>query len=101
MEVETERLATGWSRDRIISELRKEYVPVGSGSCSEIYKEKAFNVFGKQPPLPVAERLGQSSLAFEVHPNLTVQDMEAIGKRVALVMRRALRDQLSNHSRAA
>ena len=101
VEVEIECLASGWSRDRIISELRNEHVPVGSGSCSEIYKEKAFNVFGQQPTLPVAERLGQSSLAFDVHPNLTPQDMKAIGKRVLLVMRKALKNQLSHSSRAA
>lgn len=101
VEVENDCLAPGWSRDRIIYELRKEDVPVGSGSCSEIYKEKAFNIFGQQPTLPVAERLGQSSLAFDVHPNLTVQDMEAIGKRVLLVMSKALQNQLSDSSRAA
>jgi len=40
--VEPEALKTDWSRDRIMTALMAEGIPCGSGSCSEIYLEKAF-----------------------------------------------------------
>ena len=40
--VRPELLATGWSRDRMIEELRERGVACYSGSCSEIYLEEAF-----------------------------------------------------------
>jgi|ERR1035437_4296682 dTDP-4-amino-4,6-dideoxygalactose transaminase len=69
--VRPERLLAGWTRDRIMSEITAAGVPCFSGSCSEIYREKAF------PPemrpaeyLPVAQELGETSLMFQVHPTL-------------------------------
>ena len=38
-----EHLGLGWSRDRIIEEIYKQGVPCFSGSCSEVYLEKAFD----------------------------------------------------------
>ncbi|HZC37314.1 MAG TPA: aminotransferase, partial [Sphingomicrobium sp.] len=48
-------------------------VPCLHGSCSEIYREKAFEEAGLAPAqrLPRAMELGETSLAFLVHPNLT------------------------------
>jgi len=40
--VEPEALKSDWSRDRIMNELMAEGIPCGTGSCSEIYLEKAF-----------------------------------------------------------
>jgi len=40
--VEPEALKSDWSRDRIMTALMAEGIPCGSGSCSEIYLEKAF-----------------------------------------------------------
>lgn len=73
--VRTDRFARGWSRDRIMNEITAAGIPCFSGSCSEIYREKVFTDLGLQPdPLPVAAELGQTSLAFLVHP--TVTDVE-------------------------
>ena len=48
-------------------------VPCFSGSCSEVYLEKAFDDTGWRPThrLPNAKELGETSLMFLVHPNLT------------------------------
>ena len=76
--VETEHLADGWDRDRIMSEILARGIPCFSGSCPEIYNEKAFVDVGLCPdaPLPNARALGPLSLAFLVHPTLTQDDLE-------------------------
>lgn len=70
--VEPRELRTGWDRDRIMSEINARGVPCSSGSCSEIYLEKAFDGTGWRPAqrLPVAKELGETSLVFLVHPTL-------------------------------
>ena len=71
-------LRTGWTRDRIMAEITAKGVPCFSGSCSEIYLEKAFDTDGLRPPgrLPVARELGETSLMFLVHPTLVDQDID-------------------------
>lgn len=71
--VRPEMLAPGWSRDRILDAINAEGVPAYSGSCSEVYLEKAFDNTGWRPKerLPVARQLGDTSLMFLVHPTLT------------------------------
>ncbi len=83
-------LAEGYSRDRILGELAAQGIPCGSGSCSEVYLEKAFPVEWHPPQrLPIARELGESSLAFPVHPTLGQQHMERICDAVELVLQRA------------
>ena len=71
--VRPEKLQDGWDRDRIMNEIMLQGVPCYSGSCSEVYLEKAFDNTGWQPAqrLPVAKELGETSLMFLVHPTLT------------------------------
>jgi dTDP-4-amino-4,6-dideoxygalactose transaminase len=70
--VRPERLRAGWTRDRIMSEITAAGVPCFSGSCSEIYLEKAFpSEMRPAGHLPVAQELGETSLMFQVHPTLT------------------------------
>ena len=78
--VERARLLPDWSRDRIIAELTAAGVPCFSGSCSEIYLEKAFDTLLTKPVgrLPVAKELGETSLMFLVHPTLTVEYMNQV-----------------------
>jgi sugar O-acyltransferase (sialic acid O-acetyltransferase NeuD family) len=85
--VQPELLADGWSRDRILKELQSEDIPCGSGSCSEIYREVAFQRNGWAPsePLPIARELGDTSLMFVVHPTLSQSAIEAICKAVRKV----------------
>lgn len=71
--VQPERLASGWSRDRIVEAINAQGVPCYQGSCSEVYLEKAFEGTNWRPVqrLPVARALGENSLMFLVHPTLT------------------------------
>ncbi len=88
--VEPERLRSGWDRDRIIVAINAEGIPCYSGSCSEIYLEKAFAAdLRPAQRLPVARRLGQTSLMFLVHPTLGEQDMNDICRAVRKVMQEA------------
>jgi dTDP-4-amino-4,6-dideoxygalactose transaminase len=56
-------------RDEIIARAGAQKLRVFSGSCSEIYLEKAFSDI-PQPDLPVARELGKTSLMLETNPTL-------------------------------
>jgi hypothetical protein len=96
--VRPERLAAGWSRDRIMTAVTALGVPCFSGSCSEIYLEKAFGSDGLRPAerLPVARLLGDTSLMFLVHPTLTDDDMLDTAAAVRRVMEEATESH-ANH----
>ena len=82
-----ERLRDGWSRQQIIDAINAEGVPCYSGSCSEIYLEKAFA--GSLVPserLPVAKELGETALMFLVHPTLSENDMQDAAEAAAKVL---------------
>jgi dTDP-4-amino-4,6-dideoxygalactose transaminase len=89
--VESAVLNNGWSRDRIMLELEAAGVPCSVGSCSEIYREKAFIDAGWGPaePLPVARELGEASLCFQIHPTLNAVAMQVIADTLRSIMRRA------------
>jgi dTDP-4-amino-4,6-dideoxygalactose transaminase len=89
--VRPERIRADWNRDRIMSEVAAAGVPCFSGSCSEIYLEKAFSP-DLQPSefLPVARELGETSLMFLVHPTLSDVHIEQICKAVEQVMQIAI-----------
>jgi len=74
--VRPECLREGWNRTRIVEAIAAEGIPCFSGSCSEIYLEKAFSEEMRPPErLEVAEELGETSLMFLVHPTLSEIDM--------------------------
>ena len=89
--IEPEYLLPDWSRDRIIAELTALEVPCFSGSCSEIYLEKAFDTLQvKQAErLPIAKELGETSLMFLVHPTLTAGYMKEMIAAIKSVFARA------------
>lgn len=86
--VDPQRLNSGWNRDAIINEVVARGVPCFSGSCSEIYLEKAFDGTGWRPEqsLPVARELGETSLMFLVHPTLTDAEIEKSCRVLKAVM---------------
>jgi dTDP-4-amino-4,6-dideoxygalactose transaminase len=90
--VEHEALKSGWDRGRIVAEITSRGVPCSSGSCSEIYLEKAFDSTGWRPasPLPVARKLGETSVVFLVHPTLRPQDIDKTCDVLGEVMREAV-----------
>ena len=92
--VRPEKLEINWDRDAILSAINAEGIPCFSGSCSEVYLEKAFAGTEMPPPqrLPVARELGETSLMFLVHPTITNADIEdtcaAVDKVFAAAQRR-------------
>ncbi|MFK7889203.1 MAG: DegT/DnrJ/EryC1/StrS family aminotransferase [Granulosicoccus sp.] len=75
--VRKDRLPVGWDRDAILEELAANNIPAFSGSCSEVYLEKAFDnaEFRPSKPLPIARELGETSLMFLCHPTLSDSEM--------------------------
>jgi len=70
----------------------KAGVPCFSGSCSEVYLEKAFDGTGWRPekPMPVARELGETSLMFLVHPTLNEQEIQKTCDVLERVMKRVV-----------
>lgn len=89
--VEPERLRQGWTRDRIMQAVNDAGVPCYTGSCSEIYLEKAFNgtEFRPKSRLRIARELGETSLMFLVHPTLGPAQMARTVDAVSDVMVKA------------
>lgn len=82
-----ERLRDNWSRQQIIDATNAEGIPCYSGSCSEIYLEKAFSdAVVPTQRLPVARELGETALMFLVHPTLSEDDMHDTADAVAKVL---------------
>jgi dTDP-4-amino-4,6-dideoxygalactose transaminase len=86
--VRPELLRLGWNRDRMMSAINAEGVPCSSGSCGEVYLEKAF------PPamrparrFPNAAQLSETSLMFLVHPTLSVDQVSNTAAAVRKVLR--------------
>lgn len=93
--VRPEQLTDGWNRDRIMQAVADAGTPCFSGSCPEIYLERVFDHHPGRPPerLPVAKELGETSLAFLVHPTLTDEDMQRTIDNVSAVMAHASRER--------
>jgi dTDP-4-amino-4,6-dideoxygalactose transaminase len=87
--LEPERLQPAWDYQRVIEAINAEGIPCLSGSCYEIYKEKAFIDAGYGPPqaLKNASFMASRSLMFLVHPTLGTQDMVDTVTAVEKVMR--------------
>jgi dTDP-4-amino-4,6-dideoxygalactose transaminase len=89
--VEPDQLVPGWDRDRIIAEVNARDVPCFSGSCSEVYLERAVAELDFSPPerLPVARELGDTSLAFLVHPTMKDEHLAKTTRVLASVLEMA------------
>lgn len=90
--VDESALVEGWNRDRIMNEIVGSGVPCFSGSCSEVYLEKAFDGTNFRPEveLPIAQELGHSSLMFLVHPTLTREEIQLTCETIRAVMKEAV-----------
>lgn len=88
--VRPEALRREWARNRIIEAINAEGIPCFSGSCSEIYLEKAFPPeWRPREPLAAARELGEASLMFLVHPTLTPEQIARTCEVVRQVMHEA------------
>ena len=89
--VNKDKLKKGWSRDKIVQEITKLGVPCFSGSCSEVYLEKAFAKSKLRPKnrLKTAKNLGESSLCFLIHPTVTKKEIKLTCQAINLVAKAA------------
>ncbi|WP_448567841.1 DegT/DnrJ/EryC1/StrS family aminotransferase [Thalassotalea ganghwensis] len=81
---EPSKLPENWQRDDIINALNELKVPCYSGSCSEVYLEKAFDQHPSKPSasLPNAQTLGHTSLMFLVHPSLSQTEVDDVCQKI-------------------
>jgi dTDP-4-amino-4,6-dideoxygalactose transaminase len=89
--IRPERLASGWTRDRVIEEITALQVPCLHGSAPEVYLERAFDETGFRPVerLPIARELGESSICFLTHPTLTDGEVQKTQAAIEAVAARA------------
>jgi dTDP-4-amino-4,6-dideoxygalactose transaminase len=90
---EPEKLKSEKDRDFIMSSLNDMGIACYSGSCSEIYKEKAFDKMfsDKKPSLKVAKELGETSLMFLVHPTIQEDDIYKICDKTKKIIKQCQR----------
>jgi dTDP-4-amino-4,6-dideoxygalactose transaminase len=84
-------LAPGWTRDAVIEALNSEGVRCGIGTCPEIYRERAFIDAGLGPAAgnPVAEEVGETSIALLTHPSMSAGVAAEMAGLVVDVLKRA------------
>jgi dTDP-4-amino-4,6-dideoxygalactose transaminase len=77
VQIKAELLPPNNTRDKIIELISNKGIPCYSGSCSEVYKEKAFEHTNYRPASALinATHLGEESLMFLVHPTLTCEEI--------------------------
>ena len=78
--VDQSKLPAGVLRDDVLTAINALNVPCYSGSCSEVYKEKAFDNTELQPKVALkqAKMLGETSLMFLVHPTITNSEISNV-----------------------
>ena len=81
-------LTSGRSRDDILRMLQEQGVPIGCGSCSEIYLEEAFQQtdLAPQEHCRVARQFGETSLMIPVHPTLSTMDIARMGRTICQLL---------------
>jgi dTDP-4-amino-4,6-dideoxygalactose transaminase len=91
MYVRPNELKAAWTRDRIIQEVNAGGVPCYQGSCSEVYRERAFDNTNWRPQqrLSNAQELGETSLMFLVHPTLEPEEIDLTCRVLAEVLAQA------------
>lgn len=86
-------LKTGKTREHLIAEVNAAGIPLFSGTCSEIYLERAFEGTGFVPKkrLPVAKEMTETSLCFLTHPTLLDEHIQAVADVFTSVFERLRR----------
>ena len=86
--IDKSKLKKNWTRDRIMAEINNKGVPCFSGSCAEIYLEKAFrkNNLGPKERLKCAKKIGEESLMFLIHPTLNKSEINKTNDAIKSVM---------------
>jgi len=88
-----ELFSLDWNRERVIEAIIQKGYPAFTGSCSEIYLEKSFKKLGFAPTkrLVNAKNLGETSIAFLVHPTISEEQMQEYSCQVRDILNMAKR----------
>lgn len=86
------QLREGWSRDRILTAINALGVPCFAGVCPELYREAVFDAhkYKVSGHLRYAKELGETSLAFPVHPSLSAEDIDKVKSSIQTVLNDAV-----------
>lgn len=78
-----------FTREQVLMKINENGAKAFSGSCSEIYLEKCFNSleFNRKKRLPIAKKLGESSIMLLVHHTINELQMN----NYALIIRKSLK----------
>lgn len=90
-----ENLNSKWTREKIIEDIKTEFVNVNLGSCPEIYQESCFqnSKFSQKTILPNAKNIGETSISVSINPNIPI---ERINQFVEAIMRVSKKAKKSN-----
>lgn len=96
--VENNALRSGWNRDRILTELDNNNIYCLSGSCPEMYLEKAFEKTNYKPKsrLANAKLLGEQSLMFQVDPSKTKTELRKMTSTLKVILQKAAKNNIEN-----
>lgn len=91
--VQTEKLNSNWSRDRIMQEISREGIPCFNTYAGEVSKEKAFENEGYTPRVALkhANEVGKRCLQFLVHPTLTEKEIDDTVHAIRKVFTKAVK----------
>ena len=84
-------LSSSWNRNKIIEEINALGFPAYSGTCSEIYLEKAISNYQLEDKkiLPIAKQLGETSIMLLIHPTISKENMIRYAQTVKSILERA------------
>ena len=91
--LEKQYLKEGWNRNKILEEINNAGFPAGSGSCGEMYLEKAFkdNGYLDFKRLKNAKNLSETSIMLLVHPTITRDEITEYANSLRLILLKASR----------
>ena len=86
-------LKADWTRDRILDDLNSRGIPAGVGACPDISNERAFSnrLINTSNARPNALTLADRTLMLPVHPTLTDDNIQFIGKTLTSTLNTATR----------
>lgn len=89
--IDPDKLKTGWSRSRILDCFCSLDIEAKTGSCCEIYREKAFASItsASRQSLPNSRFLQENSLMFEIHPGRSIASVSDLASKVKQVLQDA------------
>ncbi len=83
------------TRDQFIELCTAKELPIFQGSCSEVYREKAFlnTVSLPKRPLKNAVKVGLESLMFLTHPSLTNDEVQDMCNKLESILKKVRKDK--------